>query len=125
MRTVQSNFRNITISLYMCTEAVIRRANTQVCVYNICATKGSTYIMCYTQRNLFEIILNQAEIRLYLPFYSDLLGTKRTSVWFRINRKMVYTILFLFDSISFRKYFSVCTIWDCFCFDKSTCDWLK
>ena len=35
----------------------------------------------YTQRDLFEILLNQNEIRLYLPF-SDWFGTKRTSVWF-------------------------------------------
>ena len=31
----------------------------------------------YTQRNLFEILLNQSEIRLYLLF-SDWFGTKRT-----------------------------------------------
>ena len=36
--------------------------------------------LIYTQRNLFEIMLNQPEIRLYLPF-SDSLGTKRTFVW--------------------------------------------
>ena len=40
-----------------------------------------------TQRNLFEILLNQPEIRLYLPF----------SDWFRVNL------------IRFRKDFSVCT----------------
>ena len=32
-----------------------------------------------------------------------LIGTKRTSVWFHINRKMVNTIWFLFDLIRFRK----------------------
>ena len=49
-----------------------------------------------TQRNLFEILLNQTEIWLYLPF-SDWFGTKRTSVWFQINRIMVNTIRFRFD----------------------------
>ena len=40
-----------------------------------------------------QILLNQTEIRLYLPL-SDWLGTKRTSVWFQINRKMVNTSWF-------------------------------
>ena len=34
-----------------------------------------------TLRNIFGIILNQTEIRLYLPF-SDWFGKKQTSVWF-------------------------------------------
>ena len=38
---------------------------------------------------------------------SDWLGTKRTSVWFQINRKMVNTIWFRVDLIRFRKDFSV------------------
>ena len=54
-----------------------------------------------------KILLNQTKIRLYLPF-SDCFGTKRTSVWFQINRKMVNTIWFLGDLIKFRKHFSVC-----------------
>ena len=54
-----------------------------------------------------EILFNQPEIRLHLPFY-DSFGTKRTSVWFQINRKMVYTISFRFDIIRFRKEFSLC-----------------
>ena len=58
-----------------------------------------------TQR---EIYYNQTEIRLFLLF-SDLLGTKRTSVCFQINRKMVYTIWFRFDLIWFLNNFSVCT----------------
>ena len=45
----------------------------------------------YTQINLFKILLNQTEIRLYLTF-SDWFGTKRTSVWFQINRNMVNSI---------------------------------
>ena len=55
-----------------------------------------------TQRNLFEILLNQPEIRLYLQI-SDWFGTKWTSVWFQINRKMVNTIWFLVDLIIFRE----------------------
>ena len=47
--------------------------------------------VCTTQRNFFEILLSQPEIRSYLPFF-DWFGTKRTSVWFNINRNMVYTI---------------------------------
>ena len=60
----------------------------------------------YTQRNLFEILLNQSEIRWYLPF-PDWFRTKRMSVWFQINRKMVTTIWFRFDLTRFRKDFSV------------------
>ena len=61
----------------------------------------------YTQRNIFQILLNQLQIRLYLPF-SAWFGSKRTSVWIQINRKMVYTIWFWVDLIIFRKKFSVC-----------------
>ena len=64
----------------------------------------------YTQRNLFELLFNQTVIRLYLPL-SDWFRTKRTSVWFQINRNMVYKIWFRCDLISFRKDFSVCTNW--------------
>ena len=77
---------------------------------NICisfAMLGKWWL--YTRRNLFEILLNQREIKLQLPF-SDWFGTKRTSVWFQINRKMVNTIWFQFDLIRFRKDFSVCTL---------------
>ena len=70
---------------------------------------GDSYSLSdsYTLRNIFEILLNQPEIRLYLP-HSDWFGTKRTSVWFHINRKMVNTNWFRFDSIGFQKYFPVC-----------------
>ena len=61
-----------------------------------------------TQRNIFEILLIQPEIRLYLPF-SDWFGTKRTFVWFQTIQKMVNTIWVLADLIRFRKYFSVCS----------------
>ena len=60
-----------------------------------------------TQRNIFKILLNQPEIRLYLPF-SDWFGTKRTSVWLKINGKMINTIWFQVDLIRFWKCFSVC-----------------
>ena len=49
-------------------------------------------LLCYTKRIFFEILLNQSEIRLYLPF-SDWFWTKRKSVWFKINQKMVKSIL--------------------------------
>ena len=42
------------------------------------------FIYVYTQRNLFEILLNQPEIILYLPF-SYWFGYKRTSVWIQIK----------------------------------------
>ena len=45
----------------------------------------------HTQKNIFEILLNQTEIRLYLPC-TDWFGTKLTSGWFHINRKMVNII---------------------------------
>ena len=61
----------------------------------------------YTQRNIFEVLLNQPEIRLYLPF-SDWFGSKRTSVWIKIYRIMVNTIWNQVDILRFRKNFSVC-----------------
>ena len=46
-------------------------------------------LLHHTQRILFEILLNQTEIRLYLPFF-DWYGTKRTlSVWLQIKWKMI------------------------------------
>ena len=54
-------------------------------------SRMSEQVYIYYVRNLFEILLNQTEIRLYLPF-SDRFGTSRTSVWFKIIRKMVNTI---------------------------------
>ena len=46
--------------------------------------------------------------RLYLPF-SVWFGTKQTSIWLEINRKIVNTSWFRFDLIIFRKEFSVCS----------------
>ena len=60
---------------------------------------------------IFQILLNNTDIRLYLPF-SDWFETKRTSVWFQINRKMVNIIWFRFDLIRFRKCLSVCVLTD-------------
>ena len=51
----------------------------------------------------------QPVTRLYLPF-SDWFGTKRTTVRFQINRKMVNTIWFWVDLTRFRKYFSACKV---------------
>ena len=57
--------------------------------------------------NIHDIICwDQPEIRVYLPF-SDWSGSKRTSVWIQINRKMVNTIWFQVDSIRLRKSVSV------------------
>ena len=66
------------------------------------------FFRVYTQRNLFEILLKETEIRLYLPF-SDWFGTERMLVWFHINLKVVNKIWFRFDLIRPRKYFSVCS----------------
>ena len=62
----------------------------------------------YTQINIFAILFNQPEIRLYLSF-SDWFGTKPKPVSFQINRKIVNKIWFRVDLIRFRKYFSACT----------------
>ena len=64
-----------------------------------------------TQRNLFEIALNQTEIRLYLQFYEIDFEqqTEAERLLIQINRKMVNTIWFQCDFIRFRKDFSVCT----------------
>ena len=82
----------------------------EICIHvlsmNILSTEWTLF---YTQRNLFKILSNQTEIRLYLLF-SDWFGTKRTFVWFQINLKMITTIWFRFDLIRFWKYFSVCNI---------------
>ena len=67
---------------------------------NTCKMLGRKYIKYCTQRSLFEILLNQTEIRLYLPC-TNWFGTKRTSVWFQINKIMVNTIWFRFDLIRF------------------------
>ena len=76
------------------------------------------HITCkYTQRNIFEILLNTPENRFYLPF-SDWFVTKCTFVWFQINRKMVNTIWFLLDLIRFRKYFFV---WTYYIYVHGTC----
>ena len=67
-----------------------------------CQLWHSFYSSMHTQRNLFEISLNQAEIKLYLPFLNSF-EAKRTSIWFQINRKIVNTIWFRLDLIRFRK----------------------
>ena len=52
---------------------------------------SSKVLRVHTKFNLIEILLNQIEIKLYLPFY-DWFGTNRTSIWSQINLKMVNTI---------------------------------
>ena len=59
------------------------------------------------QRNLFQILSYQTEIRLCLPC-TDCFGTNRVSIWFQINQCMVNTIWFLVSLIRFGKDFSVC-----------------
>ena len=61
----------------------------------------------HTQRNIFEILLNLTEIRLYLPF-SDWFRTENGTIrlLFLINWKIVNTIWFQFDLIRYRKHFS-------------------
>ena len=59
-----------------------------------------------TQRTLFKILLNQIQIRLYLPC-TDWFESIRTSVWIQINRKMVNTIWFHVDLIRLCENFSV------------------
>ena len=54
--------------------------------------------LCCTQRNLFEILHNQTEFRLYIPFFKWF-ETKLMSVWIQINRCMVNTIWFQIDSV--------------------------
>ena len=66
-----------------------------------------------TQRNLFEILLNQTEIGLYLPF-SDWFGTKRTSFWFQIHPENgKYNLISVwFNKIS-KRFLCVCGVqWD-------------
>ena len=55
----------------------------------------------------FEIPSNHTEIRLYLPA-SDRFGTKRKSVWFQTNRKMVNKNRPRSDPIKFQKDFPAC-----------------
>ena len=81
-----------------------------ICFYSVTMATCDRILIIprlYTQRNLFEVLLNQTKITSYLPL-TDWFGTKRTHVWFQNIRKMVNTIWFRFDLIGFRKYFSVC-----------------
>ena len=71
-----------------------------------CLSGSCTTECLQIQRIFFEILINQTEIRLYLPL-SDWFGSKRTEVRFQINRCMLNTIWFRFDLIRFRKDFSV------------------
>ena len=55
------------------------------------------------QRFLFEVLLNQPEIRLYFIIFNDWFGTQTDVVrlLFQIDRKMVNTIWFRVDLIRF------------------------
>ena len=64
--------------------------------------------ICYHQHT--EILLNQYRNKIVFTIFRLFWNSKRTSVWFQINRKMVNTNWFLLDSIRFRKKFSLCTV---------------
>ena len=66
-----------------------------------------TLCFAYSKRNLFEMLLNQTEIRFYFPC-TNWFGTIRTSAWFHINWIISNKIWFRYDLIIFRKDFSVC-----------------
>ena len=63
----------------------------------------------HTLRNIFQILLNQPQIRLYLPFYGWF-GSKQTSVWIKINRIIVNKIWYRVNLIRFRKKFLCQTV---------------
>ena len=71
---------------------------------------GCSNGVLHIQIFFFEILLNQPEIWFYLPSFSDWFGSKRTSIWTQINRKMVNTIWFRDDLIRFWKQMSLCVI---------------
>ena len=86
----------------------------------------------YRQRNLFEILLNQIEIRLYLPFSNGRVQTDVSvcvlnqsengkcyliSVWFDRISKIFLCVYVFFSGLYFRRFFAVTfTTWKtCFC----------
>ena len=89
------------------------RANSSATFYHA-AVKGRCDInveksigTLHTHRYFSEVLSNQPEIRLYLPFF-DWFGSKRSPVWFQINRKRVNTIWFQVDLTRLLKNVSVC-----------------
>ena len=66
-----------------------------------------TWYLTYAQRNVFEILLNQPDIRSYLPLIDFQQQTDSIRLMFQNNQKMVNTIWFRLDSIRFRKDLSV------------------
>ena len=52
-------------------------------------TKNVSLLLLHTQENLSEILLNQTEIRLYLPF-SDLLGAANGHCPFAVPNESVH-----------------------------------
>ena len=61
---------------------------------------GISNMRRYKLKDILLILVKFSEIRLYLPF-SDWFGTEQKFVRFEINRKMVNTIWFGFDSARF------------------------
>ena len=68
---------------------------------------GNLYTWVYTEGTFSEVLLNQPENRLYSPF-SDWFGSKMTSVWIKINRKIVNKICFQVDLIRLLLNVSAC-----------------
>ena len=56
----------------------------------------------HAQEKSFRILIKSNRNQIVFTIY-NLFGTKQTSVWLQINRKMVNTILFRFDLIRIRK----------------------
>ena len=83
-----------------------RPTSITIAAINLVQTSSALLMRCciYTLTNLFAILLNKSENRLYLSF-SDWFGIKLTFVWCQINRKMGNTIWFRVDLIRF---LSVC-----------------
>ena len=85
-------------------DAVSRTANVEGTGRHKWVKQDSEINDLCTQRNLFEILLNQTKIKLYLPF-SDSFGTKRKFVWFqtpigKTNKQIIHFPFSLFEDKS-------------------------
>ena len=72
-------------------------------IYNLQSSCTNFYSPVNTQK--FYLIKSKSDCICHFPI--DLEPSGRTFVWLKINRKLVNTIWFRFDLISFRKDFSV------------------
>ena len=72
--------------------------------------KYNVFLFTYTRRNLFEILFDQTEIRLCLPFYGGF-RTKRNSVSFmRTHREFFFWIMFSKQILDCSYTFSICIL---------------